>query len=251
MSNVKISIITIVYNRVLTIGDAINSVESQNYKNIEYIVIDGGSTDGSKDVIEGKINNLSVYISEKDGGIYDALNKGIDRSTGDIIGILHSDDIYASDDCLSVVANYFNSDPSIDILIGNVKMYKNFNSTHTRKIKSSFFRKWMLRFGFMPPHTSTFIRRNCYDIIGRYSTKYRISSDFDWFCRAYNRGGFNVKKIDNDLVFMREGGISTAGMKSIYMITNEIRTILRNNFIYSNYLLILIRLPIKFLFKYF
>ena len=156
----KISVITVSLNSALTIEETIKSVISQKNKNeIEYIIIDGGSTDKTIEIINNYKSDIDFFLSENDKGIFDAINKGIKYSTGDIISILHSDDIFFNNQTIDSVVKYFNVNDKLDCLIGNTLILKkNSNKIH-RKYSSKFFKKWMLRFGYSPPHPSTFIKK--------------------------------------------------------------------------------------------
>lgn len=173
----KISIITATYNSGETILDTINSVLAQDYYNFEYIIIDGGSKDNTLDIIranEPRFNGRMKWVSENDKGIYDAMNKGIGRATGDVIGILNSDDYYTSKDVLSTYAKTF-SDYNVDAVYGDIHFIRNNNPEKiARYYSSKIFRPFLLRFGFMPAHPSFYLRRSVYDKVGCYSLEYKI-----------------------------------------------------------------------------
>jgi glycosyltransferase involved in cell wall biosynthesis len=250
--SIKFSIITVSLNSEKYIKTAIDSVLSQRYENIEYIIIDGKSNDGTINIIKSYGNRITSFISESDNGIYDAMNKGISLSNGEVIGILNSDDFYLDQSVLCKVAKIFSKEPKSDIVLGNVDFVLpvDFNK-QVRLFSSFYFQSWKLRFGFMPPHPSTFIRRSAYEKVGLYSLGYQIAADFDWFCRAFLIHNLKYSKVDKVLVRMREGGVSTSGLKSYYVSSKEQLKSLRQNKIYSNILFILVRLPIKFIQKFF
>ena len=158
--NLKISIITVTLNCKSFIVHNINSVNNQSYDNIEHIIIDGGSSDGTRELIKNNKSRLLKIISEPDKGIYDALNKGISISTGNIIGILHSDDLFVDQEVLNLVNQTFVSNPDVEVVIGDILFFdKSTSNQKKRVIRSGKFKPWMLRFGFMPAHTATFLRR--------------------------------------------------------------------------------------------
>lgn len=244
----KISIVTITYNSVLTILECINSVKHQNYKNIEHILIDGSSSDGTIELLSENSKNFTKIISEPDKGIYDALNKGIANSSGDVIGILHSDDKFENEKVISEIAEIFNEDPNIDIVIGNVVFFdKEFSNKKKRIIRSYRFKPWMLRFGFMPAHTATFIRSSVFKKIGNYKDEYKSAGDFEFFIRIFIVNKLKCYFLNKIITNMRFGGTSTKGIKSYLTTSLEILKALRQYKIYSNIFFILARLPIKWL----
>jgi len=206
----KVSIITIVYNNKSTITDCIESVQNQTYGDIEHIVIDGGSTDGTKELIEKHRDKLAVFISEKDNGLYDALNKGIKHATGDIIGILHSDDIYYDKYSIALVVNRFKISGA-DLLYGN-GLYISKESEKTKRIYDSKpFDKKYLKYGWIPLHTTIYVKREVFDKHGFYSLKYSIASDYDISLRWFTDDSLKKEYINQYLVKMRLGGKSTSG----------------------------------------
>lgn len=242
----KVSIVTVVYNNVNHIQRAIDSVKSQDYFDIEFIVIDGGSVDGTLSVLNMNLSKIDFLVSEPDYGIYDAMNKGISFATGDIIGILNSDDQFFSSTVISSVVKIFQESNDLDAVIGNVEYLSDSNLSYRRHYLSHNFRSWMMRFGFMPAHTAAFISRIYYQKIGLYSTKYQIASDFDWFCRSFADPDFHFRLVNFFYVRMRLGGVSSSGVGSAIKISNEMLNILKLNNIYSNIFLIYLRLPLKF-----
>lgn len=206
----KISIITIVYNNKEHIDDCINSVLNQNYSNVEYIIIDGGSTDGTVDIIKKHGELVSVFVTEPDLGLYDALNKGIALATGDVIGILHSDDIFINEKVLSDVVSTID-ETDVDLVYGKGVFVDRNNVNQIRRVYSgSIFHNWMLFFGWIPLHTTIFVKNEVFAKHGLYDLKYSIASDYDlslkWFLDK------NLKKtfLDQYIVKMRLGGKSTS-----------------------------------------
>jgi glycosyltransferase involved in cell wall biosynthesis len=242
----KFSIITATYNCESIILNALDSINKQTYQNIEHIVIDGCSEDRTLQILKNHKSKISVLISEKDSGIYDALNKGIVNSTGDVIAVLHSDDFFAYDNVVSDVAKIFKNNPKLSIVIGNVEYIDNVKSNKIlRTYKSNNFRIWMLRFGFMPAHTASFIRKELFDTVGLYSTKYKIAGDFEFFVRSLLHHKMQFVVINKVLVCMRAGGVSSSGIGSYWKSTIEIKDALISNNVNSNIIFILVRLPIK------
>ena len=249
----KVSIITVTFNCEDTIEDTMLSVFSQNYKNIEYIIIDGGSTDNTMINVKKYNKNINHIISEKDQGMYDAINKGIKLSTGDIVHILNSDDVYADQNILSEVVDLFKK-KSCEILLSKIIFFKKINQINhkqyfTREVGIKFFSPNLLRFGFMPAHPGTFIKKNIYDKFGMYKINYQIASDYELFVRLLMKFKVPYLKYDKLTVKMREGGKSSKNIYSNYIITKEIIKVFKENNLYTNYLFLLLRLPIKILKK--
>ncbi|WP_024605737.1 MULTISPECIES: glycosyltransferase family 2 protein [unclassified Pseudoalteromonas] len=242
----KVSIITVCYNSAVTIEDTIISVLSQNYKNIEYIVIDGGSSDATLDIINKYREQISIVISEPDKGIYDAMNKGIKNATGDIVGILNSDDFYETKDVITEIVNNFDVDT--DIVFGDLIFVKPENIEKiTRFYSLPHFKAWKLRFGWMPPHPATFIKKPVYDKYGLYKINYKISADYEVFVRFLLVNKVNFKHINKVLVRMRDGGVSTSGLKSSLTLNKEIVKACEENGIYTNIFILMSKLPFKLL----
>lgn len=206
----KVSIVTIVYNNKDHIADCIKSVINQTYQNVEYIIIDGGSTDGTKDIICSFSKGITKYKSESDSGLYDALNKGIKLSTGDIVGILHSDDLFNNDYVIEDVVKTFISELP-DIVYGNgIFVDRNDVSKVRRVYSSSVFKKSYLKFGWIPLHTTIFVKRKVFEELGYYSLKYSIASDYDISLRWFLNPGLKKVFLNKILVRMRLGGKSTS-----------------------------------------
>lgn len=231
----KISLITAVYNRAGTIEKAIQSVLSQDYPNVEYIIVDGGSKDGTVGVIEKYRHKISKFISEKDNGIYDALNKGIKLATGDIVGILHSDDYFASDDMISRIMHEFMADPKLEAVYGDLDYVRQNSTTVVRHYSSKDFSPSKFASGFMPAHPSFFCRRDCFAKYGLYRTDLEIAADFDLLIRFMYLNKIKTKYLPLCMIHMGIGGKSTSGMKSVLKINSEFREILRSHGITSSY----------------
>lgn len=240
----KVSIITVCYNSQSTIADTIRSVQAQNYLDIEYIIVDGNSKDSTNDIVKSFGDVVSLHISEKDNGLYDAMNKGIKHATGDVVGILNSDDIYESETVISDVVAQFSAE--LDLVFGDLVFVKQDNlSKITRFYSLPHFKPWKLRFGWMPPHPATFIRRECYTKYGLYKEGYKISADYELFVRYLLVQNLSFKHFSKTLIRMRDGGVSTAGLKSSLTLNSEIVKGCRENGIYTNIFFLLLKIPFK------
>lgn len=245
---VKITIITTCFNSEKTIRDTIESVLSQDYKDIEYIIVDGMSSDKTIDIIKEYKKEITKVISEPDGGIYDAMNKGIKHATGDVIGILNSDDFFENSCVISDVVTHFNSNSFADLIIGDVVYVDPLNVKKiTRFYSSKKFRRSKLRFGWMPPHAATFIKKNVYHRLGIYSTDFKISADYELFVRMLLVHRLLYSRIDQVLTRMRTGGVSSSGLKSNLLLNAEIVKACRDNGVYTNIFLVLLKTPMKLL----
>lgn len=241
----KISIITATYNSASTIRHTIESVLRQEYQDYELIIKDGGSKDETLDICreyEAKFEGRMRIISAPDKGIYDAMNKGIETATGDIIGLLNSDDFYTSDDVLQAVTDAFAADDNIDAVYGDIHFVKDDDLTKCVRYYSSalFHRRWM-RFGFMPAHPSFYCKKSCYEKYGRFDTSFKIAADFENLLRLIIIGGIKTQYIPKDFVTMRTGGASTAGFNSRKTIMKEHLRGFKKNGIYSNAFLLSLR----------
>ncbi|KAB7892675.1 glycosyltransferase family 2 protein [Poseidonibacter ostreae] len=230
MSKLKISIITVVWNNSETIKDAINSVLSQRYKNIEYIIVDGASTDGTIEIVESYGDKISKFISEKDKGIYDGINKGISLVKGDVIAFLHSDDIYASDNIIEDVVRIFAKDESLDGIYGDlIYTPKKDTSKVLRYWKSKDFDKSLLAQGWMPAHPTLFLKSDVYEKYGNFDLSFRIAGDYDFMLRVLS-SGIKVKYLPKVLYKMRVGGESNKSLKNIIQKSKEdLKALKKNN----------------------
>ena len=242
----KISVITVCYNSEKTIEETIKSVIDQDHKELEHIIIDGGSIDNTKKIISKYDHSIKSVTSEPDDGIYDAINKGISKSSGEVISILHSNDIFFNKKILSNISDTFKNNPKIEILMSDVIFKKKFNDDKvTRYYSSNFFKPWLLRLGFSPPHPSTFILKKVYDDIGLYNKTFKIAGDFDFFLRCFLIKKYQYKIVNKCSVIMSPGGLSGKNIYSYYQSSIEILKSFKRNKIYSNIFLILLRFPIK------
>ena len=233
----KISIITATYNSGKTIRDTLESVLNQSYKNYELIIKDGGSNDNTVEICreyENLFEGRLKVISEPDKGIYDAMNRGIDNASGDIVGILNSDDFYTSDDILDRIAKEFSANKDLDAIYGDIHFVSPDNLTKcTRYYSSSYFRPSLLRFGFMPAHPSFYVRKEVYDKYGLYDLQFRTSSDFEWIVRLFAKYHIRAKYIKKDFVTMRTGGETTAGIEAKRKVNNDIVASLKKHGIFT------------------
>lgn len=211
----SISIITVCYNSVDTIEHGIKSLCSQDYPNIEHVIIDGGSTDGTVAIIEKYRQHIAHFISEPDKGIYDAMNKGIRLATGDVVGILNSDDFYADNQVLNDVACAFR-DNEIDCCYGDLEYVDRIDpSKIVRRWKSSSYRPGLFRTGWHPPHPTFFVKRDMYQRFGLFDTEMNISADYEIMLRFLERYKLKSGYIPKVLVKMRDGGASNRSLKQI------------------------------------
>ncbi|MBQ4394737.1 MAG: glycosyltransferase [Paludibacteraceae bacterium] len=230
----KISIITITYNSAKSLPRTLDSVRSQSYGEIEHIIVDGASTDGTKAMIEAYANAQSTmhnsqciikWISEPDEGIYNALNKGIRMATGDVIGFMHSDDVFFSPDSVAQIAAAF-ADETVDVVYGDLQ-YCNGDKV-TRRWVSNAFDPSALKFGWMPPHPTVYVRKKVYEQVGPYDEWFRISADYDMILRIFT-AGYKSQYIPKVLVSMETGGASNRNTKARLSKTQEDYIVLKKN----------------------
>lgn len=214
-NKIKISVVTATWNCCQTLPDCLASMARQNYINREHIIVDGASTDGTIDVINQNIDHIDVFKSEIDKGIYDALNKGIQLATGDVVGFLHADDIYASDDVLSKIAQAF-EDPSVCAVYGDLEYVSQQDTSKViRHWRSKPFSYGSLGWGWMPAHPTLYVRRDWYSKIGGFDISYRIAADYLSILKLFAQLEFKTEYIPNVLVIMRLGGASNKSIKAI------------------------------------
>lgn len=255
----KISLITACYNGAATIRTAMDSVFMQKGADIEYIVVDGGSTDGTVEILkdyEKKVLNHSAiqqfnfrWLSEKDRGMYDAINKGIKMATGDVVGILNADDVLASDMTLAHITELFNS---VDCVYADIRFVREGETVEAlreartvRYCSAAKWRPWMFRFAAMVPHPSFYVRRECFERLGGYSLDYRICADFELELRYLYLAKLKAAYLPECVVVMRMGGASTSGWRSTVEINREDLRALRTHGVWSCLPLIYL----KYLFK--
>jgi glycosyltransferase involved in cell wall biosynthesis len=222
-----ISVVTACYNSATTLSGALNSVLNQKYNELEHIVIDGASTDHTRDILEARPQGQLRWSSEPDQGIYDALNKGIALATGDIVGFLHADDVYAGTDVLAHVARAF-EDPAVHAVYGDLQYVSKDNLNNViRHWRAGEFKPALLKRGWMPPHPSLYVRRECYARIGGFDIKYAIAADYYSILQLFSQPEFNAVYIPEVFVKMRVGGASNRSLKNIIQKSREDYDVLR------------------------
>ncbi len=219
----KVSIITVAFNSAKTIEDTIKSVLAQTHNDVEYIIIDGQSTDETLRIVERYKNHTFKVISEPDKGIYDAMNKGLSLATGDVVGILNSDDVFESDDVLSIVAEQFVNDKSVEIVYGDLVYV---SSNDLSKIK----RRWLSKAyyenffddGHVPPHPTLYLKRSVCNIAGGFNLKYKLAADYEFMLRVFKNNKFKSIHIAKVMVRMRLGGATNKDFNNIFIGNQEI-----------------------------
>ena len=229
-----ISLITVSYNSAATLAHTIASVRNQDYKDIEYIVVDGASKDNTLSIIRQNEDVITRWISEPDKGIYDAMNKAIRMATGEVVGIINSDDFYHTDNILSQIANAF-EDENVDAVFGDLVFVDSANLDKVVRTYSS--RGWhpgKFARGFMPAHPTFFVRKKFYDQFGLFKTDYRIAADYELLIRFLYVNKLRYHYLPLTMVTMRRGGASTDGIKSTIILNDEIIRACRENGIRTN-----------------
>lgn len=220
----KISIVTAAYNSAATIRDTFDSILAQTYGDYEYIVVDGKSSDGTVDIIkeyEAKFNGRMRWISEKDSGLYDAMNKGIGMAVGEYVGILNSDDFFTDENVLQSIANTLETN-SVDAIYGDVEYVKAEDLSYVvRHYSSADFKRWKMRIGLMPAHPSFYARKELFDKLGYYRTDYKIAADYELLLRFIFVNNISTRYIPKVFVTMRMGGVSTNSLKVHWRIMKE------------------------------
>jgi glycosyltransferase involved in cell wall biosynthesis len=240
---VKVSIITVVYNNKETVVDSINSVINQTYTNLEFIIIDGGSTDGTLEEINKFSKKITRIVSEADNGIYDAMNKGIQIATGEVIGILNSDDLYSNNNVISEVANCFQEDNNLSILYANL-FYVNRKDT-TKVVRKWFSKEYYNNFfdhGNVPPHPTLFLRSSVYSIAGYFDCKYKYAADYEFMLRIFKKYNFKILHLNKVIVLMRLGGTTNKSLKNIVNGNIEILDSWKKNSLKFHYSFIILKI---------
>jgi glycosyltransferase len=220
----RVSIITVCYNRKATIEKSIRSVLGQDYPNIEYIVIDGNSTDGTKEIIQSYSDKIATYISEPDSGMYDAINKGLRLATGDIVGLLHSDDEFYDLAVVTKIVAAFKSTPDTDCVYGN-GIYIS-NDTEERIVRNRIggvydFKK--IKLGWLPLHPTVYLKKSVIDNYGFYNLDFKIASDTEFLLRYLYKHKINVTYLNEYIVKMRMGGLSTSYKRALEVLYEDCR----------------------------
>ena len=215
----KVSIITVAYNSQSTIEETIQSVLSQDYSAIEYIVIDGGSSDGTVDLIKKYQANIDYFVSEPDQGIYDAMNKGVDAATGELIGILNSDDVYANN---KVISDLVNQVKGHDAVYGDLVYVKANDLNKIKRVwKSGNYKTGSFVKGWMPPHPTFFVKKACYTNLGSYDTRLKSAADYELMLRFILKNNISISYLPKVVVKMRLGGVSNVSFKNRYLANRE------------------------------
>lgn len=241
----KVSIITVSFNSAKTIADTIDSVLSQDFPEIEYIIVDGCSTDGTVDIIRQNENRISQWISEKDQGMYDAMNKGIAMATGDVIGILNSDDVYMNTRVVSDLMRLMQSQ-NTEVVFADLILVDSSNQNKVlRYYDSGRFHPNKFKFGWMPAHPTVFVKRELYQRVGKFSTTYQIAADYEMLIRMLAIEKASYAYYPKPVVRMRSGGASTSGISRNWILNQEIIRACKENGIYTNLFMLLLKVPAK------
>jgi glycosyltransferase involved in cell wall biosynthesis len=242
----KISIITVTYNSEKYIKFCMDSVFQQTYKDVEYIVIDGNSSDNTLEIV--KSYDKVRYMSEADSGIYDAINKGIKMASGELIGVLNSDDFFADSNVLTRIVTEFEKAPNLEAVFADVLFVKQSDiNKSVRYYSSKGFQPGLFRFGFQPAHPTFYVKKEVFDRYGYYRTDLKIAGDFELLLRFLYIHKINYKYVNDLWVKMRIGGVSTSGFKSIAKINTEIIKACKLNRVYTNPLLVYSKYTVKWL----
>lgn len=246
----KISVITVCFNSAATITDTLRSVAGQTHPDVEHVIVDGGSRDDTVTLAQTHGRNGKIILSEPDKGIYDAMNKGLRLATGDVIGFLNADDMYAANDVLARVCALMHQD-GLDALYGDTEFVHPANLNRpVRRYRSDRFRPDRIAWGWMPAHPALFLKREVFDRFGGFKTDYRIAGDFELVARIFQQGDLVHRHIPEVLVRMRTGGVSTGGVRNTFVLNAEVLRACRENGIESNWLKLFTKYPAK-LFEFF
>ncbi len=225
----KISVVTVAYNRAATIAEAIDSVRTQTWGDLEHVIQDGGSVDGTLEIIRQRAGPNTALVSEPDGGIYDAINRGIWRATGEVIGLMHSDDVFAHPHVVEKVVTAFAS-PAVDGVYGDLQYVGADDPKRViRHWRSGEYHPSLLTRGWMPPHPTLYLRREVFERFGLYDTSFRIAADYDAMLRYLVKGQIKLAYIPEVLVKMRVGGESNRSLGRIIVKSREDLRAIRNN----------------------
>ena len=240
-----ITVITVVYNAEKTLKDTIESVMMQSYDNVEHIIIDGGSSDGTLDILKQYDHVIDYWLSEKDGGMYDAMNKGIALSSGEYVGMLNSDDMFANGDVLqNVIDTFCQTQTDAVFYCLNIVDKNNLNKI-LRKYRVTKFNSILMRIGVMPPHPTFYCKKSCYNAAGSYKTDYKIAADFEMLARLLMSHKISWSFLDKVTITMRSGGLSDSGFLSSIRLNNEIIRACKENDLDTNWLFLALKLPIR------
>jgi glycosyltransferase involved in cell wall biosynthesis len=244
---ITVSVVTVCRNSSASIAKTMNSIAEQIGVNVQHIIIDGASTDGTQDIVLNSAQPNVIFFSEPDNGIYDAMNKGIARATGDIVALLNADDHYAHSSVLRNVVQHF-STKFCDVVFGDVGFFKsNRPEKIIRRYDSSRFSPLRIGFGIMPAHPATFLKRDIYERFGVFRTDYRIAADFEFVARIFKQNDLRFHYMDEVLVKMQTGGVSTRGIRSRITLNQEILRACKENSINSSPFHLACKIPFRLL----
>lgn len=242
-----ITVITVCYNSAQTLARALRSVRDQTYRRVQHIVIDGGSSDETHSIVEGFKTSIACYLSEPDRGIYDAMNKGLERAEGNIICFLNADDFYATNTALERVATHM-TEHNLDVLMGDVDFFHEGQPEKSvRRYRSDRFSPDRMAWGWQPAHPALFLTRDVVKRVGKFKANYRIAGDFDYIARVFLRQSLRYAHLPEVFVHMQTGGASTAGLKAKLLLNKEVLRACRENGIRTNIFKILSKYPAKLL----
>jgi len=268
----KVSLITVSYNSAKTIADTLKSVQSQTYKDIEYIVVDGNSSDGTIEIVKQFLDSakdvsqdasqdsekdisqdtgvVKKFLCERDKGIYDAMNKGLAMATGEVIGVLNSDDFYCSNDVIEEVVRAFQQN-NTDCLYGDLNYVDPIDTSKiVRKWRSGSFRKQNFLKGWMPPHPTFFVRKSCYDKFGKFDTQFKSAADYELILRFLFKESCSAVHLPKVMIHMRAGGVSNVSLKNRIRANREDRLAWKINGLKPKWFTLL-RKPLSKLIQYF
>jgi glycosyltransferase involved in cell wall biosynthesis len=229
----KISIITATYNSAATVAGTLESVAAQTHANIEHICVDGLSKDNTVDIIKS-FPHVAKWVSEKDKGLYDAINKGIALATGDVVGVLNSDDFFPTPDVMAAVAAEFER-ANTDMVYGDIAFVKPGNLEKIIRLYSSAkFKPRKFAYGYMPAHPSCYIKKSCYGQYGLYQHDYKIAADYELLMRMMFTHKISSSYLNKIFVYMRTGGVSNQTLKSRYTLNKEIVRACKENGVNTN-----------------
>ena len=242
-----ISIVTVVFNGAVTLEQAIRSIMEQSYDNIEHIIIDGGSSDGTVDILRQYDHVIDYWLSEKDGGIYDAMNKGIALCSGEYVGMLNADDMFSDSSALQAIVDRFCME-KVDAVFSCLNIVDKYNLKKIlRKYRVTMLNSALLRIGVMPPHPTFYCKKSCYKEGGMYKTDYKIAADFEMLARLLIKQKISWSFLDKVTVIMRSGGMSNSGFLSSIKFICEIIRACKENGLYTNWLFLILKLPFRLL----
>jgi glycosyltransferase involved in cell wall biosynthesis len=241
----KISIITVCLNNSKEIQETVESVLSQKYKNIEYIVIDGGSNDGSIEIIQSYASKIDYFVSEADNGIYSAINKGLSMAQGEIVGLLHGGDVFYDNNVISNIAKCFNED-NFDLIYGHSIVYSKNRKRVIRRNMSPEYKTSLMKFGWFPSHQSVYIKSHIIKKYGNYNETYKIAADYEFLLRLLNINNIKVKRLDKFLLKFYLGGASSKNIMSVLKSNYECYRAWKNNNLKISFYTIPLKISRKF-----